>query len=231
MVSIGGFFFVVLGLMGIALPNSIIYFSTSHLPSSVVAVVVNTVPIFTFILALFARTERFGWQRCLAVMLCVLGLLTLVGLPSVLPQSIWLMIVLLAPLCFASAAVVTDRFRPAGLRSQQLAVGMLWVAWLGVLPMALLTRQFYWPQHPWHLRDAVIGTEILLSSLGYVVFFRLLKVAGAVYYSLVGGVVAIMGVLWGWLWLHEKFTVTSLLGIALIIASVLLVQLPRRHNK
>ena len=62
-------------------------------------------------------------------------------------------------------------------------------------------------------------------------FFRLLKVAGAVYYSLVGGVVAVMGVSWGWLWLDERFTLMSMAGIILIIASVLLVQFPIKRGR
>ena len=168
-------FFVVLGGLGIALPNTIIYFSAAHLPSSVVAVLVNTVPIFTFLLALLARTERFSWPRCLAVILCVAGLLGLLGVPSILPKSNWVFIALIAPLCFAFAAVFTARFRPPGMRSQQLALGMLWVAWLGVFPLALLTHQFYWPQSSWHMRDVVIMIEMLLSSLGYVVFFSFVK--------------------------------------------------------
>ena len=65
--------------------------------------------------------------------------------------------------------------------------------------------------------------EILLSSLGYVVFFRLIQLSGSVYYSLVAGVVAMTGLFWGWLLFQEQFSLVQWLAVGLILISIALV--------
>src|SRR5688572_26901230 len=47
-------YLIVCGLTGIALPNSNMYVAASHLPAGLLAVIVNTVPIFSYVLALLA---------------------------------------------------------------------------------------------------------------------------------------------------------------------------------
>lgn len=53
-------FYVIAGLLGIVIPNSNIYITAAHLPAGILAVVVNTVPIFLYPLAFLFAQERFS---------------------------------------------------------------------------------------------------------------------------------------------------------------------------
>jgi drug/metabolite transporter (DMT)-like permease len=221
-------FYAVTGLLGIAIPNSTMYFVSSHLPAGLLAVVVNTAPLFTYVIALSLAAERFSWLRAGGVIVCVLGLMTLVffkqqPLTAMAAPMHWLLLALLSPLCFSSIAVYTSRCRPSNTQAIALAAGMLTGAFILLLPAVLLTHSFYALMPPWQLRDVVIVLEVILSSLGYVVFFRLIADTGPVYYSLVAGVVAVTGLFWGWLFFQEHFNPSQWGAIGLILAGIALV--------
>jgi len=75
---------------------------------------------------------------------------------------------------------------------------------------------------PW-VNEQLLLAEVLLSSAGYWLFFQLLKTAGPVYYSLVGGIVAIAGLLWGKLLFTETLTLVQIVGVAAIVVGIVLV--------
>src|SRR5438128_3889036 len=52
-------YYVICGLTGIVIPNTNMYFAAEHLPAGLLAVVVNTVPILAYPMALLARVESF----------------------------------------------------------------------------------------------------------------------------------------------------------------------------
>lgn len=223
------------GLIGIALPNTAIYFAAAHLPAGLLSVVVNTVPLFTFLFALYMREEAFCKWRLLAVLMCLLGL----GL-LFMPHSVWVgtqlwhwfALAMIAPLCFAACAVAIARYQPADCSAISLATGMLWSATLWLLPIIMLTHDFYALRPPWQLRDAAIIIEIVLSSIGYIILCRLLRLAGSVYYSLVGGVVACVGLLWGWVLFSEHLSFQQGMAVACIVLSIFLLSLlPRTPHR
>ena len=217
--------FGLLGVVGILIPNANIYAIAPHLPSGLLAVIVNTVPIFTYILALSFGEERFTTSRLytLILMLCGLGLVIFFQhTGTVLTLNRWALQALISPLCFALTAVMISKY-PQKLKPIVLATGMMLCAGLLIAPWVLYTHQLYLPNTTyWQGRDWAILLEIILSSMGYIVFFELLLRAGAVYYAFVGGVVAIVGLLWGSVFFHEHYPPFVLLGISLIVLSIFL---------
>lgn len=217
-----------IGLLGIALPNTNMYYSSQHLPAGVLAVIVNTVPIFIYFLAVALKDERYDWIRILCVLLAVIGIFMIVFPQTTRVDALsvrWLAQSFFSPLCFALVAVWIARTQ-SDCSGLILACGMMLASSCWLLPMTMIMHHFYLPelQH-WQMRDTVIVAEILLSSLGYVVFFHLLQSAGSVYYSFVSGVVAIMGLIWGRLLFNEIFTVWTFLGLACILVATSMVSL------
>lgn len=221
-------FYIVCGVLGIVLPNTNLYFAAAHLPAGLLAVVVNTVPVMTYSFALILGRERFRYQRFVGILLTVIGIYLLV-LPKVSLSGVgsisWVVIALLTPCCFALCALYVERCRPEGSDSLVLASGMLIASSLILSPIVFAHKAFFPIGLPLTRVDGVILLEIVLSTLGYVLFFQLLKRAGAVYYSLVGGVVAITGLIWGWLIFNEKLAMPTAISVILIIAGVLTVSL------
>lgn len=218
-------FYFICGLIGIAVPNTNMYFAAAHLPAGLLAVIVNTVPIITYVLAFALGLERFYYVRFLGVLLAVVGIMVMVLPKASLPSPTlvpWVLLTLITPLCFAIAVVYAAKYRPAE-DSLALAAGMMIFSALLLAPFVFTTKSFYplWP--PFALRDWVILLEIVLSSLGYVLFFQLLKIAGPVYYSLIGGVIALTGLFWGWLIFGETLNLGISLAIIMIFIAIGLV--------
>lgn len=220
-------YYLIAGLLGIALPNTNMYFASPHLPAGILAVIVNTVPIMMYPLALLARQERFSVGRLLGVILGVMGIMMIVGFKWSLPGSSmlkWALITLLSPLFFAVCALYSTHDRPDDSSSLALATGMLVCSAIVLAPLVIDTHEFY-PLTSFSLPNMAVVLEIMLSSIGYVIFFQLLKIAGAVYYSFVGGVVAITGLFWGWVIFGEAIHPWTVLAVMLIIVAITVVSL------
>lgn len=223
-----GFYFVC-GALGIAFPNTNMYFAAPHLPPGLIALMVNTVPIMIYPIAMGLKLERFNLKRVLGVLLGVAGLFVIL-FPHrlVSPEHIampWLFMLLLTPLSFALCAIFISKFRPKGSDSLSLSAGMLITSTILLVPFVVVLKKFYPLCLPLNLADGAVILEIVLSSIGYVIFFELLKIAGPVYYSLVGGVVALTGLFWGWLFYNEVFTPLIIIAIVLIIVGIAAVSL------
>jgi drug/metabolite transporter (DMT)-like permease len=219
-------YYFICGLTGIALPNTNMYFAAPHLPAGLLAVIVNTVPIMAYIMALIARVESFSWIRLIAVGLALSGLMLILfptnSLPS--PEMIpWILSALLTPLCFAFCSVYITRYRPADSTSLSLAAGTLIFSSILLTPLVFGTKNFYLMHLPFTTPDWVILLEILLSSIGYILFFKLLQVSGPVYYSFVDTIVAVTGLFWGHLIFGEKLNFWTSIAVILIIFSLILV--------
>ncbi len=223
-------YYVVSAILGIALPNSIMYFSAGHLPSGLVALIVNTVPIFTYPLAILAKQEGFRWTRLLSVLLGCLGIFGLIFIDHPIHsisaffsgQPGFILLTLIAPLSFACCSIFIAK-RPQ-IQSSPLALsfGMLLCSTLFLTPFVVQTHSFYAFHLPMTRNDLLILTEIGLSSLGYLIFFALLRLSGAVYYSMVGGVVAIAGMIWGALFFKESVLLWSSIPVVLILGAIVL---------
>ncbi len=72
-------YFFICGLIGITIPNTNMYFIASHIPAGLLAVLVNTVPLLVYPLALLSRQERLDGWRFFALLLGMVGILLILG--------------------------------------------------------------------------------------------------------------------------------------------------------
>lgn len=219
-------FYLITGLTGIVIPNTTMYFAAPHLPAGILAIVVNTVPIVAYPMALLAKLETFNVERMIGILLALFAIMLIImpnsSLPS--PDMIpWVLSTLITPISFAFCSIYIARQRPANCDSLVLSCGMLLFSSILLLPLVLQTHSFYMFHYPVNAADAVVLLEILLSSIGYVLFFQLIKIAGPVYYSLVDTIVVITGIFWGYMIYNEhlnRFTITAVLMIIMALLMV-----------
>jgi drug/metabolite transporter (DMT)-like permease len=217
-------FYFICGLVGIALPNTNIYFASPHLPAGMLAVIVNTVPILTYVLAFIFRQERFYYSRFLGVILGMLGLFLIVQMNfHEVKATPWIFLALLTPLCFAFTATYIARQERPEVHAFVAAASMMLFSSLLLLPAVLVKNDFYGLHWPLILPDQAIVLEIILSSIGYLMMFQILKMAGAVYYSFVSCIVALTGLFWGWLVFGETLSIRSAFAVGLILLALLLI--------
>jgi drug/metabolite transporter (DMT)-like permease len=227
-------YYLICGLTGIVIPNTNMYFSAPHLPAGLLAVIVNTVPIVAYPMALLAGVERFQKFRLLGICSAMVGILLIIlQKPGFLPYTPfpWVLTSLITPCSFAFCAVYIARFRPKNSDSLSLAAGTLIASSILLVPIVVFSGNFYSFHTPLTSPDLVILLEIILSSIGYVLFFQLIKVAGPVYYSMVDTIVSLTGLFWGYLIFHEKLNLSISLAVLLIILGLILVTQYQRRSQ
>lgn len=227
-------FYLITGLTGIVIPNTTMYFAAPHLPAGILAMIVNTVPIIAYPMALLAGLEKFNWERMTGIFLALAGLMLIIiptsSLPS--PEMVpWVLSTLITPLSFAFCSIYIARYRPANSDSLTLAAGMLVFSSIMLMPMVAMTDSFYAFHYPLTMPDGVVLLEIVLSSIGYILFFQLIKLAGPVYYSLVDTIVVITGLFWGRLIFNERLNSWTFAAVFLIVIALLLVTRHQRKQR
>jgi drug/metabolite transporter (DMT)-like permease len=225
-------FYLMTGGLGISVPNVTFYIVIQFVPVGIMAVVITTAPIITFVLALLFGLEAWRWRRIGGLMLGLAGALLLV-LPAVAAGdalSFWMILGFVTPLAYSLNSILTARLRPAGGSALSYACGMMLCAGMLQGPVMLATGQAWAPGLPLGLPELAIALQIAISASAYVVFFHLVRVAGPVYFSQVGYVVTLTGLLWGFFLFHERLEATVYLATVVIFAGLALVNATGRRR-
>lgn len=216
-------YFLACGLIGITIPNTNMYLIASHIPAGLLAVLVNTVPLLVYPMALLVKQEYFDRWRMIALLIGVTGILLIVGPTFQGLLSGWAFLALLSPLAFALCSIYIAAKQPPSLTALEAATGMLLASTLLLFPLVIQQQSFYsLTVGPLTLVKQVVLLEIVLSTLGYLLFFNLLKLAGPVFYSLTGGIVALTGLFWGFVVFHEVPNLLQTWAIFLVIFALFL---------
>lgn len=224
-------YYVGCAVLGIVIPSPVWFFAARHLPAGILALLVATTPLMTYGFALCVAMERFRWQRVLGIALGFGGMVLILGPRASLPSpgmTGWATFAMLGPLCYALGNVFMARFRPAGTSSRALAAGMLVVGVAMIVPLAVATGTTHSLVPPWDIVDFAVMGQPAITGVAYILMFEIVGIAGAVFFSQVGYVVTVAGVLWGMALFGERHSAWIWAAFALMLAGLALVNLRRR---
>lgn len=222
--------YLLLALVGSVLPGITSYSAAVHLPSGVLSILLSSVPILAFPIALALGLERFRWRRLAGLSLGFAGICLLVLPEASLPDSvpvIWVFVALVSSLFYAMESGGVARWGLGGLGPVQALCGASLLGALISLPLAVFTGQFIDPRGPWGAPDAAIIAAALLHAIAYTGYVWLVGRAGPVFTVQVAYFVTLFGVTWAMLFLGESYSRWFWAALALMLAGVALVQ-PRR---
>lgn len=223
-----------IALLGIVIPNTNMYFVAAHLPVGLMAVVINTAPLFLYPMALFFFRERYSFVRNIGFLLGVFGIL-LLAWPRVNLLTVstlpWLFLGLLSPLCYAYSSIYIAKNSHKNISALSLSVGMLLASSILLLlvnaphatRMLLLFRQT-------HELQGLIVLQIILSSLGYVLLFKFLQIANPIYMILANGLAIMIGICLGKFVFFEPISLLSTLVCILVLVGIFLVSCSEKYR-
>lgn len=219
-------YYGIVGGLRLAGANIIFYTVVQHIPAGVMAVVLGTMTIFTYAMALGLGIERFAALRMAGILTGLAGVVLFVVPRSSLPEpgmAWWVMAGLGAPLLYSVANMVIDRLRPAGDDSTALTAGMLAAASLFTGVVALAFDAFHVPGWPPTTAETVMICHMAISALGFLGLFELIRVAGPTYASQLTYIVTLSGVLIGIVVFGERHSAWVWSAVALVLLGVGLV--------
>lgn len=224
-------FYTAVGWTGSGIPTANMYVVLSEIPVGLMAIALTTVPLITYGLSLGVRLERFDVIRALGISAGFAGAMMILLPRGSLPDPTMLPFVALAfltPFSYSISGVYASARRPADVDSMHVACGTLLAASMLLLPVSLATGTFY---PIWQKLDFVNGlilAHIMTTAFSFFVYFSLLRLAGAVYFSQVTYIVTATAVTLGILFFAEVHSTWIWGALVVIIAGVSLVNLRQR---
>ena len=206
------------------------YNIASHLASGTLGIITNTVPLFIYPLAILVKEESFNFKRLIGVLIGMIGILCIV-MPvfdlSYFKLNIWSLLALIMPFSYALCSIYIVKYCPNNCDSIMLCAGMMLMALILLSPILLDIKIFYTINFTFNFLNLAIISEIILSTIAYILLFELLKNAGSIFYSLTDGIGVITSLFWGYLFFHEKIHSSIVFAVMFIFLGIGLIAVRR----
>ena len=208
-------------------PFSLIVWGQQHIASGVASILNATTPLFTMLVAhWFTTDEKINPRRLLGVLTGMGGVGLMMGLDSMESSGFHLLgqsAILLAAFSYGLAGVYGKRFAQLEIPPLATATGQLCASSMILIPLTL------WIDQPWTMAmpsikgmGSLMGIALLSTALAYVIYFRLLKTAGATNLLLVTLLIPVSAIILGVFLLDESLEPQHLSGMAVISLGLLI---------
>ena len=204
------------------LPCFLIPWGQQHVDSSIAAILLATVPIFTLILApLFVNEEHLSFVAALSVVVGFIGILVLI-VPGI--KGSWLsdiigeLAILGGALSFSLSLIMMKHLSGVPPVLAMRNVFMIASAVLFVLVLTISSPPHSAPN--WSSIAALLGLGIFCGGIAYVLFIYMVDRTGPTFTALTGYLITLVGVFIGIAFLGERLQTNDVLALVLIIAAL-----------
>jgi drug/metabolite transporter (DMT)-like permease len=208
---------VVVGVINVALPFWLLSWGETRIDSGLASIIQGAVPIFNAVIAFaFFHEVRVTGLRLAGVAIGFVGVALLVGAQ---PQGkvVGALAVVGMALCYAVGQLLAARHL-SSVPPPVVAFATLAVAALAALPAGVAQAPHDVPG--WKTIGSVLALAIPLTAFAFLLFYAIIAGAGAAYASLVTYLVPPVALLYGAIFLGERFGAAAFGGLALILGGV-----------
>jgi drug/metabolite transporter (DMT)-like permease len=219
--------YTIIALIGTVLPGIATFSAAVHLPAGVLSILLSSIPMLAFPIALAMRHETFRWRRIAGLSLGFCGISLLIVPDASLPETIataWVFVALIASLCYALEGNVVAKTGTHGQDPVQVLFGASLVGAVISLPLALITGHFINPLAQWGAPNTAILASSLLHAAAYTAYVWLVGRAGPVFAVQISYLVTLFGVTWAMLFLDETYSPYFWAALVVMLAGLALVQ-------
>src|SRR5262245_6259971 len=218
--------FFIMGLLNNAIPFSLIVWGQREVTSGLAAILNAATPFFTVLAAnMLTADEKLSWHRLLGALIGLSGIAAMMGTDMLgLQQGSLLseLAIVAASVSYAFASVFGRRF--SAVPPLITAAGQTTGSSLILLPLMFVIDR------PWRLSppslDVLLclpGLAILCTSLAYILYFTILKRAGATNIMLVTFLVPVSAIFLGIAFLGESLDIHHVVGMLAIAVGLALI--------
>ena len=218
---------VIITFLSVVIPNIIFYACIEHLDAGVLSISVSVIPLFTYLIAMGLRMDKFKVRRVIGLITGFCALLILILPENSLPDKRdipWVLLALNCALCYALENIYIDRLALQNFGPIRLVCAVSFVSAIITFLLSLVMDQFFILQPTnLYLFISTLGLGFI-SATAYSIFIYLIGRAGSVFSSQVGYLVTFFGVVWGIIILGESHSVFVWISLAMIMMGIFLVQ-------
>ena len=218
--------FLCLALLNNVIPFSLIFTGQTEIGAGLASVFYATTPLWTIVVAnLLTADEKLSAAKLVGVGLGITGAAVMIGpgLLSNLGGPVWAKIAVIgAAISYAFAVVYAKRFKD--ISPTVIATGQLTAATVVMMPIVFLFHnpaEIITSNVP--IWMAVLALAVFTTAFAFVLYFKLIASAGATNASLVTLLVPVSAIILGAVFLDERLEPFELAGMALIMASLIII--------
>jgi drug/metabolite transporter (DMT)-like permease len=209
---------LVLSLLQVAAPFLLISYGERHISSSLTAILISVVPIYTTLLAMrFDHAERARGWGLVGIVTGIAGVVLLFGvdLSGDADELLGGGMMLLAALCYAISWMLA-KHKAAGIPPVATSGAVMLVATVLTSPVLAATA----PHHAPSLKSvaALLALGAGGTGIAFILYYTLIAEVGPGRASVVGYVAPAFSVFYGVAFLSESLSLGSIGGLALILA-------------
>jgi drug/metabolite transporter (DMT)-like permease len=221
-----------IALAGLGIVNNALYLGLSFagmrsISSGLAALIISANPVLTAVLAAFFLRERMTWRKAAGLALGVGGVALVVQgrIAGGMDSAAGIVFTFGALAALVGGAILFKSLAPrgglwVGNGVQNLAGG------LALMPFAFSLESVSAVVPSWHLLMAFAYLALVVSLVGFLLWFHLLATVGATAASSCHFMIPPLGLLFGWLLLGERVALTDLPGILPVALGIYLVTRP-----
>ncbi len=215
---------LVMGLLNNAIPFTLFTLAQTAVESGLVAILNATTAFFgAVVAAALIREERLTARRFAGVLLGVAGVAAIIGweaLATLDIRSLAQLACIGAAISYAFASVWA-RVNLSGQSPTMSAAGMLSGSTLLMAPVALAVDGAPKLELSWQVWASVGYYAIFATAFAYLLYYRVIRMAGAANTMLCTILIIPIAVLLGWAFLGERLSPSAFVGFALITLGLL----------
>ncbi len=210
-----------MGLLNNVIPFSLIVWGQTQIASGLASILNATTPLFTVIVAgALLSDERPTLLKIFGVVIGFVGVVVMIGgdaLGGLGGHVLAQVAVLAAALSYAFAGVFGRRFKAMRVDPIITAAGQVTASSAILVPVAaLIDRPLELPHPGGEVWAAIAALALFSTAAAYVLYFRILAVAGATNLLLVTFLIPVSAIVLGSLVLGERLAPVHYVGMALI---------------
>ncbi|MEM8793380.1 MAG: DMT family transporter [Pseudomonadota bacterium] len=218
--------FLVMGCLNNVIPFTLMSWGQTQIETGLVSIFNATTAFFgVFVAAMIFRDERLTLRRVAGICLGIFGVVVVSGVEDLLsldPRSLGQLAVLAGALSYAFAS----SWAKLTLKSQDplvAAAGMLTGSSFVLAPLAITAEGVPSLELASETWIAIGYYSIFATALAYLLYYRVLAMAGAGNLMLCTLMIPPIAILLGWLFLGERIGGQSFLGFSIIALGLLVV--------
>jgi drug/metabolite transporter (DMT)-like permease len=221
-----------IALAGLGIANNALYLGLNYLgmrsiSSGLSALIVSMNPVLTALLATMVLDERMTWRKAAGLLLGIGGVAFIVEsrIAGGIDSAVGIMFTIAALTSMVGGTILFKYLAPngglwIGNGVQNLAGGLV------LVPFAFTLESVGDVTPSWTLIISLAYSALLVSVVGYFLWFHLLTTSGATAASAYHFMMPPLGMLFGWLLLGERVATADLVGIIPVGLGIYLVTRP-----
>ena len=197
----------VAGLFMSSVPFTLFAFAQTYVTSALASIINAVTPIATVVVMLIAfRSEKLKPHVVVGLLVGLVGVLMVLGVWQGFGDNepIAIVAMLLAVVCYGIGTPYVRKYvTPLKISTEVSVFGQIGTAAVTLLPIYLLSGQYFTATPSWPAIGAIVAVGALGSGVAYLLYYKVLDVVGSAIASSVTYITPIIAVILGVLLLNE----------------------------